>query len=149
MALVTKAQINAAVDRKWEDVPVPEWGGDVRLMALSAADRGYIEAGSVVANGQTPQLKVESLKVYREKLVGMAMVDENLERMRTFLSDGDDAESRVNRLWDGSIEPPFRIGMACGACHIAYDPLNPPENVNNPAWENIDALVRATDGFAS
>ena len=83
MALVTKAQISAAVDRKWEDVPVPEWGGDVRLMALSAADRGYIEAGSVVANGQTPQLKVESLKVYREKLVGMAMVDENFDRLYT------------------------------------------------------------------
>jgi hypothetical protein len=83
MALVTKAQISAAVDRKWEDVSVPEWGGEVRLMALSAADRGYIEAGSVVANGQNPQLKVESLKVYREKLVGMSMVDENLERVYT------------------------------------------------------------------
>lgn len=81
MALVTKAQISAAVDRKWEDVDVPEWGGEVRLMALSAADRGYIEAGSVVANGQTPQLKVDSLKVYREKLVGMSMVDGNFERM--------------------------------------------------------------------
>lgn len=81
MALVTKKQISDAVDRKWKDVPVPEWGGDVRLMALTAADRGYIEAGSVVANGQTPQLKVESLKVYREKLVGMAMVDENFERL--------------------------------------------------------------------
>jgi hypothetical protein len=81
MALVTKAQISAAVDRKWEVVDVPEWGGEVRLMALSAADRGYIEAGSVVANGQTPQLKVESLKVYREKLVGMSMVDENFERL--------------------------------------------------------------------
>ncbi|QKY78561.1 tail assembly chaperone [Streptomyces phage Dryad] len=83
MALVTKAQISAAVDRKWEDVDVPEWGGEVRLMALSAADRGYIEAGSVVANGQTPQLKVESLKIYREKLVGMALVDENFERLYT------------------------------------------------------------------
>jgi len=81
MALVTKQQISEAVDRKWEDVPVPEWGGDVRLMELSASDRGYIEAGSVVANGQTPQLKVESLKVYREKLVGMSMVDENFERV--------------------------------------------------------------------
>jgi hypothetical protein len=81
MALVTKAQISAAVDRKWEDVPVPEWGGEVRLMALTAADRGYIEAGSVVANGQSPQLKVESLKVYREKLVGFSMVDENFERI--------------------------------------------------------------------
>lgn len=56
MALLTKVQINAAVDRKWEDVPVPEWGegAQVRLMELSAADRGYIEAGSVVAQGQTP-----------------------------------------------------------------------------------------------
>lgn len=81
MALLGKQQINAAVDRKWEDVEVPEWGGEVRLMALSAADRGYIEAGSVVANGQTPQLKVESLKVYREKLVGMSMVDEKFERL--------------------------------------------------------------------
>lgn len=78
-----KQQINAAVDRKWEDVPVPEWNGDVRLMELSAADRGYIEAGSVVANGQNPQLKVESLKVYREKLVGMALVDENFQRLYT------------------------------------------------------------------
>lgn len=83
MALLGKQQINEAVDRKWEDVPVPEWGGEVRLMELSAADRGYIEAGSVVANGQNPQLKVESLKVYREKLVGMAMVDENFSRIYT------------------------------------------------------------------
>jgi hypothetical protein len=83
MALLGKQQINEAVDRKWEDVPVPEWGGEVRLMALSAADRGYIEAGSVVANGQNPQLKVESLKVYREKLVGMSMVDESFNRIYT------------------------------------------------------------------
>lgn len=83
MALLGKQQINAAVDRKWEDIDVPEWGGEVRLMELSAADRGYIEAGSVVANGQNPQLKVESLKVYREKLVGMALVDENFQRVYT------------------------------------------------------------------
>ncbi|WP_406199284.1 hypothetical protein OG331_23100 [Streptomyces sp. NBC_01017] len=83
MALLTKAQINAAVDREWEDVPVPEWGEGavVRLMELSAADRGYIEAGSVVANGQSPQLRIESLKTYREKLVAFGMVDENFERL--------------------------------------------------------------------
>ncbi|MDQ0829543.1 hypothetical protein QF032_001387 [Streptomyces achromogenes] len=83
MALLTRAQINDAVDRKWEDVPVPEWGegAQVRLMELSAADRGYIEAGSVVAQGQNPQLKVESLKVYRQKLVAFALVDEKFERL--------------------------------------------------------------------
>lgn len=83
MALLTKAQINSAVDREWEDVPVPEWGEGamVRLMELTAADRGYIEAGSVVANGQSPQLRIESLKTYREKLVAFGMVDENFERL--------------------------------------------------------------------
>lgn len=81
MALLGKDQINAATDRKWEDVPVPEWGGDVRLMELSAADRGYIEAGSVVAQGQTPQLRVESLKTYREKLVMFGLVDEHFNRL--------------------------------------------------------------------
>lgn len=83
MALLTKAQINSAVDRAWEDVPVPEWGegAEVRLMELCAADRGYIEAGTVVANGQSPQLRVESLKTYRDKLVAFGMVDENFERL--------------------------------------------------------------------
>jgi hypothetical protein len=83
MGLLTKAQINSVVDRQWEDVPVPEWGEGamVRLMELTAADRGYIEAGSVVANGQSPQLRIESLKTYREKLVAFGLVDENFERL--------------------------------------------------------------------
>jgi hypothetical protein len=51
------------------------------------------------------------------------------------------ADSRTSRIMDGAIEPPFRIGMACGACHIAYDPLKPPADANKPAWENIDGLV--------
>jgi len=59
-----------------------------------------------------------------------------------FLSgDTHSGDSRTNRLFDGSIEPPFRIGMACGACHISYDPLKPPADPNNPKWENIDGLV--------
>lgn len=55
--------------------------------------------------------------------------------------DPGDGDSRTNRLFDGSIEPPFRIGMSCGACHISYDPVKPPANVDNPRWENIDGLV--------
>ena len=64
------------------------------------------------------------------------------EGYAAFLSDDPASpDSRLNRLWDGSVEPPFRIGMACGACHIAYDPLKPPADPTDPAWENIDALV--------
>lgn len=60
---------------------------------------------------------------------------------KTLSGDPEHPDSRLNRLFDASIEPPFRIGMACGACHIAYDPLNPPANSNEPEWANIDGLV--------
>jgi len=64
------------------------------------------------------------------------------EGYRKFLSaDPKDPDSRANRLFDGSVEPPFRIGMACGACHIAYNPTNPPSDPNHPQWDNIDGLV--------
>lgn len=48
------------------------------------------------------------------------------------------------RLSDGSIEPPFLIGMACGACHIAFDPLKPfkpPHSPSYPAVENLSGTV--------
>lgn len=49
-----------------------------------------------------------------------------------------------NRLADGSIEPPFLIGMSCGACHIAFDPLKPfkpPYSRSHPAVENLSGTV--------
>ena len=50
-------------------------------------------------------------------------------------------DAPATRLFDASVEPPFRIGMACGACHIGYDPLRPPADPRNPQWENINGLV--------
>ena len=35
------------------------------------------------------------------------------------------------------LEPPYRIGISCGVCHIAYNPLKPPKDTENPTWENI------------
>lgn len=58
------------------------------------------------------------------------------------LSDrGDVSDKRVSHLLDGSVEPPFLVGMACGACHIAFDPLNPPKDSAKPAWENIKGAI--------
>ncbi|MEO7192736.1 MAG: cytochrome c [Vicinamibacterales bacterium] len=50
-------------------------------------------------------------------------------------------DARASRLMDGSIEPPYLIGMACGACHISFKPANPPKDPAHPSWENIDGLV--------
>ena len=56
-------------------------------------------------------------------------------------NDPRTSDSALNRLADGSIEPPFLIGTACGSCHIAFDPLNPPQDPANPKWENIKGAV--------
>ena len=42
---------------------------------------------------------------------------------------------------DTSIEPPFRIGMACAHCHAGYSALNPPVNNAFPKWENINTMA--------
>jgi len=46
-----------------------------------------------------------------------------------------------SHLIDGSIEPPYLIGMSCGACHIAFDPVRPPKDPAHPKWENLSGTV--------
>jgi hypothetical protein len=58
------------------------------------------------------------------------------------LSDNKaNADATVSHLADGSIEPPFLIGISCGSCHIAFDPANPPSNPAHPQWENIKGAI--------
>lgn len=45
------------------------------------------------------------------------------------------------KLRDASVEPPYLIGMSCGACHIAFDPLHPPRDPAAPRHENIRGAV--------
>jgi hypothetical protein len=40
-----------------------------------------------------------------------------------------------------SVEPPYLIGMACGFCHIGFDPINPPANPDRPTWANLAATI--------
>jgi hypothetical protein len=62
---------------------------------------------------------------------------------------GSGSDARTSRLLDGSVEPPFLIGMSCGACHIAFNPLRPPADPAGPKWENIDGLVGNQYSLAS
>ena len=55
--------------------------------------------------------------------------------------DPKNSDSQISRLADGSIEPPFLIGTASGSCHIAFDPLNPPDDPAHPKWENIKGAI--------
>ncbi len=49
-------------------------------------------------------------------------------------SDGDYAVSR-------ELIRPYRVGISCGSCHIAFHPCNPPADPENPKWENLASAI--------
>jgi hypothetical protein len=36
---------------------------------------------------------------------------------------------------------PYRVGVACGSCHISPHPTNPPADPENPAWANLASAI--------
>ena len=42
---------------------------------------------------------------------------------------------------DNKLVRPFRVGVACGACHISPYPYNPPADPENPRWENLASAI--------
>jgi hypothetical protein len=44
---------------------------------------------------------------------------------------------------DPKLVRPYIVGMACSLCHVSFDPVRPPADVNNPKWENLNDYVGA------
>lgn len=88
MALLTRGQIHAADDRAYEDVPVPEWGGEVRIRALSGTERDAYQ-NSLVSIGSGGKVQRLSLQDAMAKLLVRSIVDEDGERI---YADKDTAE---------------------------------------------------------
>lgn len=42
---------------------------------------------------------------------------------------------------DNKLVRPYRVGVACGACHIAPHPDHPPADPENPRWENLASAI--------
>jgi hypothetical protein len=42
---------------------------------------------------------------------------------------------------DNKLVRPYRVGVACGACHIAPNPSNPTSDPENPGWENLASAI--------
>jgi hypothetical protein len=42
---------------------------------------------------------------------------------------------------DNKLVRPYRVGVACGSCHIAPNPSNPPADPENPLWENLASAI--------
>ncbi|MFO7905799.1 MAG: hypothetical protein R6U98_24285 [Pirellulaceae bacterium] len=99
MAMLTKDQILQASDLGREVVEVPEWGGDVYVSAMTAADRDAFEA-SLVKDGE------RNMDNMRARLAAMTMVDEKGERLFT------DAEaSKLGKKSAAALTRVFSVAM--------------------------------------
>jgi hypothetical protein len=98
MSLLTFDQICSAEDRDFREVEVPEWGGTVRLGAMTSAERDAFEAGLIDNKG-----KKAGLKNFRARFVACCLVDENGERLFTASNAeqlGKKASAPLARLFD-------------------------------------------------
>lgn len=80
MEFLSAEQITQADDRQWEDVPVPEWNGKVRVVGLSGEDRDLYEASFVDAKGKPATQRLRNI---RAKLLVKCLVNGNFERLYT------------------------------------------------------------------
>jgi endo-alpha-1,4-polygalactosaminidase (GH114 family) len=76
--LLNKEAILNAQDLQHEDVFVEEWKGTVRVRALTGAERDAFEASIVEGKGKNVKT---NLKNIRAKLVALAVINENGERL--------------------------------------------------------------------
>ena len=44
---------------------------------------------------------------------------------------------------DKNLVRPYRVGMSCGFCHVGPSPIKPPDDPENPKWENLSSNVGA------
>jgi cytochrome c5 len=55
--------------------------------------------------------------------------------------DGDRFMNDSTYYNDNKLVRPYRVGVACGSCHIAPYPDNPPADPENPGWENLASAI--------
>lgn len=100
MTLLSKEQILGADDLPYEDVEVKEWGGTVRIRALTGFERDRFEL-SVQAD---PKGK-RNLDNVRARLVSLCLVDDEGKRMFTEaeVKDlGSKSARALDRLFDAA-----------------------------------------------
>lgn len=77
MALLTKAQILAAEDRRYTSVEVPEWGGEIRVGVMTALQRDRYFTAALKVHEDGAEESIQALAV------ALCAVDEKGEPLFT------------------------------------------------------------------
>jgi len=102
VALLSRDDILAVDDRKYDTVSCPEWGGDVRLRSITGRQRDAYEASVIQTNGNDRKVNLRNV---RAKLIILCAVGEDGHALFT----GDD----LNALGGKNAAPIERLFDAC------------------------------------
>lgn len=123
MALLSKNAIFAADDRTYEDVPVPEWGGTVRLRGLTGTERDAYESSiDKVIGGKF----VRDTRNFRARLVALSAITEDgslLFEQNDVVALASRSSAALSRLFD----------VACRLSGITEDDVQALEGNSEPA----------------
>lgn len=100
MALLTKEQIRDAEDRATEIVPVPEWGGDVKIMALSGAERDLWDTWRVAQTKLPAATKFRNTRAYLLVLSVVNDADEKLYSHADIEWLGSKSGAAIDRIYE-------------------------------------------------
>lgn len=78
MGLLSKQDILTAQDLAFKEVDVPEWGGTVRVKALTGKERDAFEASMIKGEGKDRKTDFTNM---RARLCGLCMVDDSDARV--------------------------------------------------------------------
>lgn len=114
VVLLSKDEILAAPDLEFEIVDVPEWGGKVRVKAMTGSERDSFEASMLQGSGKNQKISIQDM---RAKLCARTIVD--MEGKRLF----NDAE--VQKLGAKSAAALDRVyGVASRLSKISSEDLD-------------------------
>lgn len=102
MALLSKDAIWQAQDLTFQDVNVPEWGGTVRIRALSGSERDAFESKSLIKRGNDRELNTRNL---RARLIAATAIDEEgkaLFEPSDVIHLGQKSAKALERLFDAA-----------------------------------------------
>lgn len=105
MAILTRDEILGADDITTITVPVPEWGGEVLVRALTGAERDRYEESLIrwrAGKGRNVAA-IPALANARAKLVSLSVVDENGDPIftdRDVAALGDKSAAALERVFD-------------------------------------------------
>jgi hypothetical protein len=130
-------RFNLWLDKRSKDCPPDPFENEVKYPGVKVGARGQTFPDGKV-------FPVGSFYGYATGIVGLR------------LFPNPDFDAAAYKKWDANryytdskyydskdLVRPYRVGMSCGFCHVGPSPVNPPDDPENPKWENLASNVGA------